>query len=199
MTEEVLTDEEKVRRLYLVVSKLEEVKPAQFDFSTWVGDDWKGLPDLSCGTTACGLGLATTIPEFQELGLVMVKLPWVFANREAAATVALKEDIDRFSDPNELLAFHDLARRAGRQIFGINPREFNHIFVACHSLTLENDGHDPIDLPGLDEGSYVEDENGEEVFVATTAQELAQHICRFIAARWPAVTIARIRGDYAGG
>jgi hypothetical protein len=32
-----------------------------FDFGTWVGIDWAGKPDLSCGTSACALGWSTVL------------------------------------------------------------------------------------------------------------------------------------------
>lgn len=57
------------RRLLKLADKLDTVPRKQFDYSAWVGDDWKGAPDLSCGTTACALGWATTIPSFRRLGL----------------------------------------------------------------------------------------------------------------------------------
>lgn len=52
------------------------VMDSRFDLSTWAGTDdifWEGNPDLSCGTSACAMGWATTIPEFQELGLHLRK------------------------------------------------------------------------------------------------------------------------------
>jgi hypothetical protein len=57
------------RRLKVLAAYLRTVPESQFDLGSWVGEDWKGKPDLSCGTTACAVGWATTIPEFQQLGL----------------------------------------------------------------------------------------------------------------------------------
>lgn len=46
----------------------------QFDYTNWVNRAlWKGKADLSCGTTACALGWATTIPEFRKAGLRLGK------------------------------------------------------------------------------------------------------------------------------
>jgi hypothetical protein len=56
-------------RLMKLVERLREVPRKQFDYLTWVGDDWKGKPDLSCGTKACALGWAATIPSLQRAGL----------------------------------------------------------------------------------------------------------------------------------
>jgi hypothetical protein len=47
---------------------LDGLPPKRFNFNSWVGSSWRGAPDLSCGTTACALGWATTIKKF---GLVL--------------------------------------------------------------------------------------------------------------------------------
>ncbi len=70
---EALDHAESRRRLLVLADFLDALPPRRFDYSSWVGMDWKGLPDLSCGTTACALGWATAIPEFQALGLRLVK------------------------------------------------------------------------------------------------------------------------------
>jgi hypothetical protein len=59
------------KRLLMLATKLGRVKPERFDYSRWVGEDWEGNDDLSCGTTACALGWATTMPQFRKLGLKM--------------------------------------------------------------------------------------------------------------------------------
>lgn len=46
---------------------LEKLSPERFDYGVWVGETWKGDPDLSCGTTACAAGWACVI--FPELKL----------------------------------------------------------------------------------------------------------------------------------
>ena len=60
-------------RLTLLTTELRKWPCEQFNFGVWVDDDWKGKPDLSCGTSACALGVATTIPVFQALGLKLTK------------------------------------------------------------------------------------------------------------------------------
>lgn len=51
---------------------LDTVPKSVFDFATWVNvSAWDGKPGLSCGTTACALGWATTIPQFRRRGLKM--------------------------------------------------------------------------------------------------------------------------------
>lgn len=49
-----------------------QVDPSRFNFARWCGRDWQGAPDLSCGTNACAIGWATTMPMFRELGLELV-------------------------------------------------------------------------------------------------------------------------------
>lgn len=61
------------RRLLKLAQFLKTVPAERFNMGVWVGDDWKGDPDLSCGTSACALGWATVIPEFRRLGLRLVK------------------------------------------------------------------------------------------------------------------------------
>lgn len=68
-----VTDQrEGLRRLLVLADFLETVPASRFHMDVWVGDDWKGAADLSCGTAACAMGWATTIPEFQQLGLRLV-------------------------------------------------------------------------------------------------------------------------------
>lgn len=63
-----------LQRLATLAAYLRESVPdSQFDMNVWVGDDWQGDPDLSCGTSACALGWATTIPSFREAGLTLVR------------------------------------------------------------------------------------------------------------------------------
>lgn len=50
---------------------LEELPPERFDYFVWVGANWQGQRDLSCGTTACAAGWATTLPSYQARGLFL--------------------------------------------------------------------------------------------------------------------------------
>jgi hypothetical protein len=55
--------------LLALAALLESLPLGRFDYSEWVGMEWEGKPDLSCGTTACALGWATTIPSLAARGL----------------------------------------------------------------------------------------------------------------------------------
>lgn len=62
------------RRLLKLASFLKKLPRERFDYSCWVRTNWKGKPDFSCGTKACAMGWATTIPAFRRLGLYMYYL-----------------------------------------------------------------------------------------------------------------------------
>ena len=58
------------RRLLVLADFLEKsVTIGRFTIDVWVSSFWKGDAGLSCGAAACAVGWATTIPEFQALGL----------------------------------------------------------------------------------------------------------------------------------
>jgi hypothetical protein len=57
------------RRLLKLAAFLRTLPRRRFNYGHWVGDDWAGAQDLSCGTTACALGWAATMPTFRRLGL----------------------------------------------------------------------------------------------------------------------------------
>jgi hypothetical protein len=59
-------------RLIRLAKFLDTLPPERFDYGRFVGDGWEGKQDLSCGTTACALGWAATMPEFRALGLRLV-------------------------------------------------------------------------------------------------------------------------------
>lgn len=66
------------RRLLKLAAFLRTVPRERFNYSTWTGEDWKGKQDLSCGTTACALGWAATMPCFRRLGMQLepINFPW---------------------------------------------------------------------------------------------------------------------------
>lgn len=81
-----------LRRLLKLADFLDALPPARFDYGVWVRSDWQGSSDLSCGTAACALGWATTIPEFRKMGLRLVRrfksgVP-VYKSREGASAAA---------------------------------------------------------------------------------------------------------------
>lgn len=74
----------RIARLRKLVDLLKALPRRRFDYNRWVGMDWGGSKDLSCGTTACALGWAATIPTFRRRGLVL-------ADRWGMGCVVLRE------------------------------------------------------------------------------------------------------------
>jgi len=50
---------------------LDSLPADRFDYAMWVGNSWQGNEALSCGTTACAAGWATTLPNYRAAGLYM--------------------------------------------------------------------------------------------------------------------------------
>ena len=146
-------------RLLLLCDKLDMLPPSRFDFNKWVGNDWKGMPDLQCGTSACGMGWACTIPEFQALGLRM------HASKDynyvyGFPTVTPIDKIGRLSSNEE-------AMHAAYVIFGLNKNEFEFLFMPWeHSFHEYNSLEEEFGFSPLDEDA--------------TAQDLSAHIRRFV-------------------
>lgn len=59
------------RRLLKLAAFLRKLPDGRFYYNQWVGSDWQGAQDLSCGTTGCAMGWAATMPEFRRLGLYL--------------------------------------------------------------------------------------------------------------------------------
>jgi hypothetical protein len=104
-------------RLMLVVKKLEELPPERFNFNVWVGTNWEGDPDLSCGTTACALGWATTIPELREAGLRLTKA--------ICCTIVCIV----FGDQMGVHSPNDASISAAKAVFELTNREASFLFV----------------------------------------------------------------------
>ena len=68
----VVSDEAKAMLLELA-DLLDSLPPGRFDYSHWVSSNWEGAEDLSCGTTACAAGWATTLPSFRAKGLQLYR------------------------------------------------------------------------------------------------------------------------------
>lgn len=68
-----MNEQEKLykERLLKLAEFLEQMQPERFNYRYWVGLNWGGKEDLSCGTSACAFGWACTMPEFQQQGLHM--------------------------------------------------------------------------------------------------------------------------------
>jgi hypothetical protein len=113
-------DEVFKNRLLELAKLLRKLPKKRFNYTHWVGNDWKGKPDLSCGTTACALGWATTIPSLRKQGLRLLKIQDVFQ-------VTLKG----YSGASHLAPEH-----AAQEIFGLNNNEFEYLFIPDSGIVL---------------------------------------------------------------
>lgn len=110
------------RRLLKLADFLQELPRKRFDYGHWVGDNWGGAADLSCGTTACAWGWATTIPLFRKLGL---RLKYRTKN-SIAAYVGMIEVPKKFDTPSA----------AASRILDLAYNEYLKLFVPGHDKTL---------------------------------------------------------------
>lgn len=100
------------RRLLKLADFLKKLPRKRFDYGAWVGEDWKGKADLSCGTTACALGWATVIPSLRKAGLRLYK-----RNDGTNGYVTLKNRTRVGSE------------QAAAEVFGITPQEAGYLFT----------------------------------------------------------------------
>lgn len=98
------------RRLLKLASFLRTLPRKRFDYTTWVGEDWQGAQDLSCGTTACALGWAATMPAFRRLGVRLKKRAW------GGGQVALR-------------GLHRGSIEVAMYIFALDHHEAHHLFT----------------------------------------------------------------------
>lgn len=94
------------RRLLMLARFLEKLKKGRFYYGNWTGEDWKGNPDLSCGTSACAMGWAAAMPAFVKLGLTI-----------GTDGVPVDTKNDAYGE------------RAGCRVFGLTDNEANALFV----------------------------------------------------------------------
>lgn len=101
------------RRLRELADLLDSLPPERFSYASWVGRSWEGDPDLSCGTTACALGWATTMPELRRAGL---SLGWTWS--------AGAQPVLRWATTNTLTGLD-----AAMAVFGLADREAWWLFM----------------------------------------------------------------------
>ena len=111
-------------RLELVAKKLDENPP--FDFTIWIGQTWKGAEDLSCGTTACAIGWAATIPELYEAGLRIVGVPM---QRYADAAVGACARIKYVGSETLPSAARSSSLAAACAVFDLTVQEAEFLFL----------------------------------------------------------------------
>jgi hypothetical protein len=138
-------------RLELVCKKLEEVTEEQFNYAVWVGHDWKGKEDLSCGTTACALGWAATVPELREAGLCLRRDDYGYGyvdlvSRDTKAALGWRRSLN-----------------AAMRVFDLTESEADYLFVPSDNYDANYSDYDK-QGPTSD----------------ASAKEVAQHIKDFV-------------------
>lgn len=116
-------------RLLKLADFLDNLLDEQFSFDRWVGNDWDQKANLSCGTSACALGWATTIPLFRKLGLRLVANPTYEGKSGFKFVIALKDTVN----PN-----NTSYRDACEKIFGVDKSEANFLFTPGSMLGSSN-------------------------------------------------------------
>jgi hypothetical protein len=104
-------------RLEKLYTFLGTIKPAKFDFSYWAtaANDSDTAKDITaCGTTACAMGWAGSMPEFRKRGL---KLIWE-RHSNSGHVVFTDRDGERF-----------FGEEAGEVFFGLTCKEAEFLFI----------------------------------------------------------------------
>lgn len=102
-------------RLLRLADFLDTVPPEQFDYNIW----FNGTALGECGTTACALGWATAIPEFQALGLELRSdEPWPSGE---SRYVALRNTEER--------GWKKCSEEAAEVVFGLTKKQHDFVFL----------------------------------------------------------------------
>ncbi len=151
----------KAELLLKLADLLDSLPPERFDYCMWAGSDWAPGTGLSCGTTACALGWATTIP---ELGLEL---------RRGEVLNCYVSRVGQVAHP-AIEGPHSLECAA--EAFDVSPEEAAFLFCAEElNPRLRPETEDDY-LSEEPEGAMSPDEDA-------TAKEVAAHIRRFVAER----------------
>jgi hypothetical protein len=148
------------RRLLKLADFLQKLPRKRFNYASWVGEDWQGKENLSCGTTACAFGWAATIPSLRKAGLRMKKV-----SGRGYVTLKNSKYNNDFTMP----------RIAATEVFGLNNNEFEYLFLPDTWLTTDSnmlgDSESILGLSGSPNDK-------------ADAKEVAKHIRRFVKARY---------------
>lgn len=142
--------------LELVCKKLDSLPEHRFDYGLWVGPNWGGAQDLSCGTTACALGWAATIPELQKAGLCLRLSKTDGAERQFGyvGLVGQRQALSYETNGASVVA--------AESVFELDEDEVKYLFMPCNA-------------PHDDDGDSCERPHD-----GATPKEVAAHIRAFI-------------------
>lgn len=110
---------EAVRLFRLLSARLRDINPDRFDLDAWYD---KKYGNIGCGTTACAMGYACLMPEFNEVGLRP-------SRRDALTAGHGFPELRRGG-----LVFSDWA--AVREVFGINYHNADLLFSSAYDESV---------------------------------------------------------------
>jgi hypothetical protein len=100
-------------RLLRLADFLVGLSPERFDLAYW-------YREKPCGTVACAIGWATTIPEFQAAGLGLGRHAWFWNDEEPIYFPTFRDEDSR----------HVYGEATVRQFFGLKDhRQFQYLFT----------------------------------------------------------------------
>ena len=125
------------RSMLLELADFLETLPSQrFNYGSWVGADWQGDKKLSCGTTACAGGWATTLDSFRNRGLQLYHAPQSSQPYVAAQSIA----VDFMYGSSEAMAYVlDIPSEHAVYLFapGMTSAEFGNSSPDNHATAKE--------------------------------------------------------------
>ncbi len=111
------------RRLLALCDLLDSLPDERFCFRYWVDDEtYKGKANLSCGTTACAFGWATTMPSLRRLGL---RLKRKYSN-SSPEPIMVGDTHSHITVPG---GYEDCVDRAGKAVFALERADVEKLFV----------------------------------------------------------------------
>ena len=120
-----------IDRLEKLYNFLGTVEPKKFDFSSWA-DTKTGETDMNvCGTTACALGWAGSMPEFRKRGL---KLGWEKSYWDSSK---VRGEVYLYSDG----AIDANGLEAGEKFFGLTEEEAEYLFIPTEDADADTIGY----------------------------------------------------------
>ena len=111
-----------IRRLRKLQDRLREINPLLFYMGEWGFSEHNGKP--ACGTAACALGWATSIPSFRKQGLRMYTIPDSYT-----IGVELKSISRVTSNEWNVKNAKDTSIAAAMKFFRLNRDQVYHIFL----------------------------------------------------------------------
>lgn len=114
-------------RLMALAEYLRTIPTERFYYGTWVGKDWQEKQDLSCGTTACALGWAATMPKFRRLGMRLVVSGYRDGSPVGVVALADPDAMNEYESDEPI----QNSMLAARHVFGLSQAEADYIFAPC--------------------------------------------------------------------